>query len=271
MKNKDLSPLQIIPKNFKKNNKVLLLPIADFHLGLIATMSSTGNEYNMEIAEKYYKDVLLQIKERIDGQEFEEILFVIGNDFLNSDTLNSTTTNGTPQDSVVFWHDMFDKALELLIIGINTLVEISKVRVINVVSNHDNQSMYAIMKAIDYYFKDNKNVIVDTSQLFRKYYFHGKVLIGFAHDLDIKNALSLITSEAKELWGKANKFYWILAHLHQQMQYSKQGNLEIMRLPTISGWSRWSASKGYVHSDQRTQVFVIDGEHGILDVMNIFV
>ena len=268
---KDLSPSYSFPDSYLKNNKILVVPIADLHLGLIATQSSTGNEYNMEIAEDSYLSALFQIKERVAGQSFEKIFFMVGNDFLNSDTLTNQTTAGTPQDSVTFWFDMFDKALELIISGINILSSISKVEVINVVSNHDNQSMYAIMKAIDYYYKNNKNVTVDTSQLYRKYICYKKVLMGFSHDIDIKSALSIMTTEAKQDWGKCNKYYWFLAHLHKQMIYSNQGDLEILRIPTVSGWSRWSASKGYIQSDKKTQAFVIDGERGILDTLNIFV
>ena len=131
--------------------------------------------------------------------------------------------------------------------------------------------MYGVMKAIQYYFKDNKDVTVDISQLPRKYYRFDKVLLGFSHDIVIKNALSLMTTESKENWSFCNKYYWFLAHLHRAMQYDNQGSLEIIRWPTISGFSRWSASKGYVQNDHRTQVFIIDGELGILDALNIFV
>ena len=271
LKIKNLSPIKIKPNFYFPNNKVLVVPIADLHLGLLATQASTGNEYNIEIAELSFNNAIAQIKERVANQRFQEIVFVVGNDFLNFDNLSGTTTAGTAQDNDSFWFEMFDKAIELIISGTLSLLEISKVKIINVVSNHDHQSMYGVMKAIQYYFKDNKDVTVDISQLPRKYYRFDKVLLGFSHDIVIKNALSLMTTESKENWSFCNKYYWFLAHLHRAMQYDNQGSLEIIRWPTISGFSRWSASKGYVQNDQRTQVFIIDGELGILDALNIFV
>jgi hypothetical protein len=52
------------------------------------------------------------------------------------------------------------------------------------------------------------------------------------------------------------------------MIYEKQGMLEIYRLPTVSGWSRWSNSMGYVQSDKRNKSFIIDSNMGIVDEMN---
>jgi len=271
LKLKDFSSISIKPKFYSQNNKALLVPIADLHLGLFATQASTGNDYNIEVAEKSFQSAIAQTKERVANQKFEEIIFVVGNDFLNSDNLTGTTTAGTIQDNDSFWFEMFDKAIELIISGTLSLLEISKVKIVNVVSNHDHQSMYGVMKAVQYYFKDNENVTVDVSQLPRKYYRLGKVLFGFSHDIVIKTALSLMTTESKENWSMCNKYYWFLAHLHQAMQYDRQGSVEIIRIPTISGFSRWSASKGYIQNDKRTQCFVVDKDLGILDILNIYV
>jgi hypothetical protein len=142
--------------------------------------------------------------------------------------------------------------------------------VIVVTSNHDQHSLYGIMKAVNFYYKDNKNVSVDTSQLPRKYYRFGKVLFGLTHDMVIKDALSLMTTECKSDWSECVRYYWLLGHLHREMVYQNIGEVVVQRLPTMSGFSRWGASKGYVQADRRNQAFVIDPENGILETMNIF-
>ena len=60
----------------------------------------------------------------------------------------------------------------------------------------------------------------------------------------------------------------LLAHLHSSMVYEKQGYLEIMRLPTISSWSRWSNDKGYIQSERKNQSFIINDDLGITDILN---
>jgi len=253
------------------SGKSLIVAMSDFHLGLFATDKTTGNDYNIEIAEQMYLSALNQIKDRVSNSSFEEVVFLVGNDWMNSDNLNNTTTAGTPQDSSDFWFELIDKSIELIAIGVNTLLEIAPVKVYNIVSNHDEHSMYSIMKTIEVMYKNNENVVVDTSPLSRKYYRFGKNLIGFSHDLNKNRALEIMSMETKQYWAECEHFYYFLAHLHTAMTYEKKGVLEIYRTPTISGFSRWSSKKGFVQSERKMQCFVLDKEDGITDVMNILV
>jgi hypothetical protein len=265
-------PAFITLKNDKKTNgKCLVVPIADFHLGLYAKENISGDNYDLAIAEKLFHKTIGEVSSRLQGQKFEEVVFVIGNDFLNTDNLTNTTTKGTPQDNSAFWYEIVDKAVELIISGITILSQFGKVKVYNVISNHDNLSMYSIMKTIQAVYRNNEDVEVDTSALPRKYHCFGKTLIGLTHDMNVKKGLELMTTEAKSQWGSCDKFYWFLGHLHTAMQYEKQGLLEIYRLPTFSGTSRWSKNSGFVSVDKRTQCFIVDAENGITDIMNIYV
>ena len=87
----------------------------------------------------------------------------------------------------------------------------------------------------------------------------------------MKKALDIMTVEAKNQWSNSEHMFWMLAHLHTAMVYEKRGYLEIHRLPTLSGWSRWSNSKGYVQTERRTHCFVVDEEKGIVNTLNIVV
>jgi hypothetical protein len=126
---------------------------------------------------------------------------------------------------------------------------------------------------LEQYFKDCEDVSFDNRPIYTKYLMIGKTLFGFTHDIPKKRALATITSdiESKPLWSDANQVVWILAHLHNAMQYKTEGIMEMYRLPTMSGRSRWTTEKHFPRSEPRTQLFVVDDEYGILDVMNIFV
>ena len=63
---------------YLKGNKCLLIDIADLHLNLQATMFSTGNEYNCEIAEKLFFYVISDILSRVEKYQFNKIIFCIG-------------------------------------------------------------------------------------------------------------------------------------------------------------------------------------------------
>jgi len=267
-------------KNFNKlkykadyvsNGKMLFVPFADLHYGMMATQKSTGNEYNMTIAEDLVQKAIAQILQRIKGQRYEKIVLLLGNDFLNCDNIFGTTTAGTPQDNDTSWFDMVDSATELIIKMVESFLPIAPVEVYSVSSNHDTHSYYGVSKAVEFYFRGDRNVTFENSPVPRKYYKFGKNLIAMSHDIPIKRALEIITSEAKDEWSDSSHMYWILAHFHTAMAYEKQGFLEIYRLPTISGWSRWSNEKGYQQSEKKTQCFVFDEEFGIVDVMNVVV
>jgi hypothetical protein len=257
--------------NYVKNGKMFLYPVADLHLGLLSTVKTSGNDYNIEIAKELCDKTTEKVLGRLEKEQYEKIELILGNDFLNTDNLINTTTKGTPQDSDLFWYEMTDAAIELIIKTINALLPYAPVNVHHVYSNHDEQTMYGVMRAVEFYFKDDANVSFDISILPRTYFKFGKNIIGLSHDIPVKKALELFTTEAKKDWSEAEHMYWLLAHMHTAMNYEKQGYLEIYRLPTISGWSRWTTKNGYAQTEKKTQCFVFDEVFGITDVINIVV
>lgn len=263
--------VKVIPKQYEQNGDTLVVPIVDLHYGLFSEPYSTGNAYNLDIAEELYYYTLNDVINRSKYRKFEKVLFIIGNDAVNFDNINGTTTAGTQQDMSSSWFDTINRATQLFINGIDMLSEIAPVNVQYVPSNHDLHSMFGIMQTINAWYRNDKNVIVDDVPLPRKYYRIGKTLLCLSHDIKIKDALKIISSEAKDEWSQSEHIICILGHLHQAMIYEKQGYLEIMRLPTISGISRWSNDKGYIQTEKKNQSFIINGELGITDVINTII
>lgn len=258
-------------KQYSLNGIYPIVPIADLHFGLVAKKEVEGEDYNIEIAERYFYDIIQQSVLQLSNKHVKEIVFLIGNDFLNSDNLQNTTTRGTQQDSEYSWFNIVDKATEMLINAINHLRTVSNVRVVNVPSNHDRHTMYSVVKIVQQYFNGVEGVTFDNRPIYTKYIIVGKTLFGLTHDIVVKRALETITTEAKDLWSEANGAVWLLGHLHRAMQYERMGVLEIYRMPAISGRSRWASEKHYVQANKRSQIYLVDEENGITDVINIFV
>jgi len=258
----------IKPLQYKQNGKLLIVPICDFHLNLLSDKLSTGNEYNMQIAEDIFFQVINDVIDRVEDKTFEKILFVVGNDFINSDNLSGTTTRLTPQDNAESWFKAVNKATELIIRATDMLTYIAPVDVVLVPSNHDLHTMFGVIQTVKAWYRDDDNVNVDDSPLPRKYYKFGKILVSLSHDIKVKDALQIITTEAKSMWSNCEHIILMLAHFHQAMVYEKQGYLEVLRLPCVSGWSRWSNEKGYIQSEKKNQSFIIDSKLGITDILN---
>lgn len=263
--------VSISPTQYLKNDNLLVVPIADLHYALLSDKFSTGNDYNLEIAEQVYYEALNDVLNRYSNRKFEKVLFIVGNDFVNFDNLGGGTQKGTPQDNSALWFSVVPKATQLIINGIDMLTSIAPVDVVYVPSNHDLHTMFGIMQTIKAWYRNDDNVNVDDSPLPRKYYKFGKTLFALSHDIKVKDALRIVSSEAKDKWTDSKHIICLLAHLHQAMEYEKQGYLEIKRLPTISGWSRWSNNQGYIQSEKKNQSFIVNGEKGIMDILNTII
>lgn len=251
---------------YLNGNKCLLIDIADLHLNLQATMFSTGNEYNCEIAEKLFFYVIEDILSRVEKYNFNKIIFCIGGDMLNIDNLSGSTTKGTPQDNDLLYFDAVEKMYEMTIKAVDILKQKAPVNVIYVSANHDKLSGYKLAKFIEAWYRNDKNVTVDYSPLPRKYVKFGRTLFTFAHDGNIKTLPRLIADEAREYWSDIDTTEVFLQHLHTEQVLTEEYNMRIQRLPTISAKSDWTVNKGF-GSKRQCKTFIFDIEDGLTDVL----
>lgn len=251
---------------YLKGNKCLLIDIADLHLNLQATMFSTGNEYNCEIAEKLFFYVISDILSRVEKYQFNKIIFCIGGDMLNGDNLSGSTTKGTPQDSDLLYFDAIEKLYAMTIKAVEILEQKAPIDVIYISGNHDELSGYKLAKFIDAWFRNDENVTVDYSPLPRKYVKFGRTLFAFAHDGNIKTLPRLIADEARKYWSDIDTTEVFLQHLHTEQVLTEEYNMRIQRLPTISAKSNWTVNKGF-GSKRQCKTFIFDIEDGLTDVL----
>lgn len=247
-------------------NKCLLIDIADLHLNLQATMFSTGNEYNCEIAEKLFFYVISDILSRVEKYQFNKIIFCVGGDMLNGDNLSGSTTKGTPQDSDLLYFDAVERLYAMTIKAIDILKQKAPVDVIYISGNHDKLSGFKLTKFIDAWYRNDKDVFVDYSPLPRKYIKFGRTLFAFAHDGNIKTLPRLIADEAREYWSDVDTTEVFLQHLHTEQVLTEEYNMRIQRLPTISAKSDWTVNKGF-GSKRQCKTFIFDIEDGLTDIL----
>jgi len=252
--------------SYLNGSKLLLIDIADLHLNLQASMFTTGNEYNCDIAEELFFYVIDDIITRTKEYKFEEIVFCIGGDMLNGDNLFGSTTKGTPQNSDLHYYDAYERLCAMTIKAIDMLKDICKVNVIYVMGNHDEVTGFKLAKYIDAWFKDELMVNVDYQPIARKYKLYGKTLMCFAHDGKVQKLPSIIADEARQYWSQAETVEVFLQHLHTEQVLMEDNNIRIQRLPTISGKSKWSSDKGY-NSKRQCKTFIFDKEDGLTDIL----
>lgn len=264
--------LAVAPKVAKIHNRQFesdrLLEVCafDLHLGKLGWEQSDGQNYDLEIAERVFKDAIIDIVSKAKNfGEFDRIVFPIGNDYLTCDNSHNTTYASTPQSVDSRFPKIFKKGRELLVWAIDLLKEVAPVDVVYVVSNHDTDSMFHMSDAIECWYRNDENVNVDSVPHPRKYYRFGDVVIAFAHGdkIALNKFPTLATAEYKE-WSMCNHREVHTGDKHHERAFIAEENSCIIRIiPSLSGNDTYHNFHGFIGAKQRGQGFIWDRKNGL--------
>ena len=242
---------------------LLVIDIADLHIGKLADKSETGDSYNSDIGVKRALEGVNGILSKAKGFPIDKILFIIGNDVLHIDNANKSTSAGTTQDVDGMWYKNYEIARDLYIKIIEMLVNVADVHIVHNPSNHDYISGFMLADSVYCWFKKNKNITFDVSNSHRKYFIYGKNLIGSSHGDGAKMADMplLMANEAPLQWANTFYRYIYLHHIHHKdVTKFKSGKdyqgvtVEYLRSP--SGTDSWHHRNGYQHAPKAIEAFI---------------
>ena len=242
---------------------LLVIDIADLHIGKLADKSETGDSYNSDIGVKRALEGVNGILSKAKGFPIDKILFIIGNDVLHIDNANKSTSAGTTQDVDGMWYKNYEIARDLYIKIIEMLVNVANVHVVHNPSNHDYISGFMLADSVYCWFRNHKNVSFDVSNAHRKYFIYGKNLIGSSHGDGAKMADMplLMANEAPLQWANTFYRYIYLHHIHHKdVTKFKSGKdyqgvtVEYLRSP--SGTDSWHHRNGYQHAPKAIEAFI---------------
>jgi len=231
---------------------MLEISIMDLHVGKRCWGPETGRDYNPDIAQKMFWAALVDLLAKASAWPIEEILFVCGNDFFNTDHLGRTTTQGTPQDEAIPWQQSFVLGVNLIVQAIERLRRVAEVKVVMVQGNHDSQRGFFLGSVLAARFSQTADVQVDNSPAQRKYVHYGANLIGFSHGTYKRhpNLPLLMATERPKEWGQSVHPEFHLGHLHSRQTKAfapvadKQAVI-IRILPSLCSADSWHSSMGY--------------------------
>lgn len=259
--------------SYPKGRKGLMeVCIPDLHLGKLSWGDETGEDYDLEEAKaRYFKALMYLLGVSKDVEKF---VFVVGNDFFNSDTMGYTTTpsgrngyKGTPQQDDSRWQKTFLEGRKLLVRCIDELRSIAPVDVIMVPGNHDHQKVFYLGDTLESWYRNCKEVHINNLPKTRKYYQYGKVLIGYTHGEKEKHAdLPLImATENPHSWAGTKIREWHLGHLHKTMVNEMQG-VVLRTIPSLCGTDAYHYENGYVGSAKSAHGYLWDAEKGLTSI-----
>jgi len=245
-----------------EDTHLLVIDIADLHIGKLATAFETGEDYNSQIAVKRAKDGMQGILNKAKGFNIDKVLFVAGNDILHTDNNKRSTNAGTPQDTDGMWYENFIMAKNLYIELLEKLMSFADVEVVYNPSNHDLTHGFFLMQLIEAHFS-NSTIRFNVDLKHRKAFKYGKNLIGTTHGdgAKIENLPLLLATEFPILWSETKHRYIYSHHVHHKTSKDFIGvTFETLRSP--SGSDSWHHKNGYTGVPRAVEGYIHHKDFG---------
>ncbi len=249
---------QPIIKHKLIGSSLLEIAMPDLHAGKLAWGKETGHQdYDIKLAEQIFDTALEALIQRTSSHPINKVLFVVGNDLLNSDNTALTTTGGTPQDSDSRYHKTFSIVRRMIVRGIERLKLIAPVHVVMVPGNHDQLAVWHLGDSLECFFHRDAQVQIDNSPALRKYVQHGKVMLMFTHGNKGKSSdyPLVMATEQPKMFGDTVFREAHTGHLHKTKLDEHHG-VKVRISPALCSADAWHAENQFVGQGRSAEAFV---------------
>ena len=241
----------------------------DLHLGKIGII---GDEYSMDIAQERLIAAIEHLLKRASGFTIDQILFVVGNDFLNTDGDKPIprTTKGTPQFNSDHHIEMYKRGRKLITMVIDELSSICPVHVVVMPGNHDEECIMYLGDALELFYEHNENVVIDNTRPLMKGFKYGNNLIAFDHGHKMKadKAVQILPQRFRDIWSDVRYVELHRGHLHG-VHHKKIGatnelsGITVRNLGSMAATDQWHDDKGYIGNVKRAHGFIWSKHNGL--------
>jgi hypothetical protein len=245
------------------------IDMQDIHFGRLTWNEESGESYDLPIAQAAIESTLIKLLSMVKGQNISKILFPLGNDFFNVDNKFNTTTGGTPQQESERWQKTFKRGREICTWIIDTCSQIAPVDVLIIPGNHDEQRSFYLGDALECWYHNNPNVLIDNRAAKRKYYSFGKNLIGYAHGYDepLARLPLLMAIDEPQRWASSIYREWHTGDKHNKKDLvtkTDEGSGVVIRiLRSLAASDAWTFNKGY-RSLRASESFLWQADGGLI-------
>ena len=228
-------------RELRGGNNLLVMDLADIHVGKLCVESETGYTYNREVAIRRIREGTAKLLHLASGHDIGHIVFVLGNDILQVDNGEGKTTSGTGVAVDGSVHTMYTDAFAAYIASIEACAKVAKVSLIFNRSNHDDKLGWALANSVGAWFRNDDNVTAseyNLSQRHRKYIRFENNIIGMTHlhGGKIPDLQALMVEEARIHISECQNMQWYIHHGHRKIKL-KHGEAPLMREQDLIGMS----------------------------------
>lgn len=272
-------PHSIPPFPVRPGRPVLCeIDLNDLHFGKLAWKEECGEDYDLKIAERMFRNAIQDLVAYASGFRIEEFLVPLGSDMMHIDNNKSETTNGTRVDADGRYTKIYLSFYENIIWMTEYLMAFAPVKFKLVPGNHDHMTTYFLCHALGQRFRDVDRVDVDVSPKSRKYHQYGCNLIGLMHGDHvpgdgIKVLPTIMSSEMREVWPQITNPEWHLGHRHTAKKFSTRdfdtmGGHVVRWLAALTATDKWHFDNLYVGNRKAAEMFLYDRTLGCVANFN---
>lgn len=251
------------PPGSTDTDRLVVYPLGDPHIGMLAWANEVGESFDLRIAERELCECMRQLVARSPAST-EAIVCNLGDFWHAQDGRQVTPKSGNKLDVDGRVGKVSRVGLKIFRTLIDSaLTKHDRVRVRTIPGNHDPEASYWITEVLRTVYENEPRVAVEDS--FNPYQFDvfGKVLLGWAHGDGAKlEALGeIMATDVPELWGAASFRYWNTGHVHHWATKELRGCV-VDTHRTLAGRDAWHHHSGY-RSGRALKAVTYHREYGL--------
>ena len=232
--------LKVLKRSVTQGSGLLEVPLFDMHFG-----NMTFEQY-----EKHQQEIANYILSR----EWEQVLFIIGQDLFHNDDFRGRTTGGTvieKENMDQAWEDVNEFYIPLIDLALENS---RSVDIIYSRGNHDETLAWAFVKSLKRLYPQ---VEVCDKQQEHKHFIYHNVFLGYTHGDKINDKKIVRNFEAlyRLEMAKAKRRVVKKGHIHTLKSFDDNGT-HVMTLGTGNDSDQWHTDNGFIGNHKAFEIFI---------------
>ncbi|ATV25077.1 calcineurin-like phosphoesterase [Pectobacterium phage PEAT2] len=216
----DIKPVKLpgFTRHPTAENLCNLYTVSDFHLGMLACLEESGEDWDIKIAEDMFVNWFSAAVE-ISPWSHTAVVSLLG-DLMHSDSLAPVTpASGHVLDADSRYFKMIQVTMRMVRRAIEIIaLKHPQVHIVVSQGNHDETGMLWLTSALEMMYGRDDRVTVDTSPDVFKMFRHGDTVLFFHHGHKVRfdSIESVMISRFRRDYGETSYAYAHVGHLHHQ-------------------------------------------------------
>ena len=223
-----------------------VIPIGDPHFGMLSWAAETGENFDLEIAERLTVNAVDRLTEMAPATE-TALLLNLGDFYHADNSTNRTPRSGVQLDVDGRFQKIASVGFRAMIRCVDRLLEKHKTVIVrNNRGNHDPHQAFMLTMAMDAYYHNEPRVEIEATPSGFYYYRFGRTLIGSTHGDGAKMAdLPMIMAKDRQHdWAASDFRVWHCGHVHHD-QVKEMIGCTVETHRTLAATDAWHTYQGY--------------------------